>query len=477
MTGPDAMHLQAAHGGARLDLEGRPDRRPIPSALLGVLAAITLVFGGALTLFLPWNAFSLLSEREGMDLPSRVFFGLFALFGFLLLVRWCIVHLLAFRAHLAMRYRPPSQPSRWPRVSILVPAYQEAENIESALRSLTELDYPDYEIIVVDDGSADATYDKAKAFAARFGALSVLRKPNGGKWSAMNLAFQKSSGELILCIDADSRLRRDALRRLVPHLSDPRNVAVSGQVTVRNRCNVLTRLQALEYVVSNGGLRTAQSALGMVLVVPGPIGLYKRSILQQILARTGTVRWPLRPGAVAGPVSSETFAEDFQLSLTALALGGRIVYEPRALSYTRVPQGIPQILNQRYRWIRGTLQVLDVYKRRLRNVSPDARGRLDFVVRWFCFLDAWILPPITFALLIAFFVILSSGAPANVVLWWIAAVLLLNFMTSTYYILSQEENLSLLQMVPALYVYQALLINSIWVAAVFDKVRKTRMDW
>ncbi len=134
----------------------------------------------------------------------------------------------------------------WPRVSILVPAYNEGETIEAALESLLEESYPCYEVIVVDDGSSDDTLALARKFEGRHGncTVRVHSKPNGGKWSALNLAFQRSTGEFVLCVDADSRLAPGSLHRLVARLSDPRVACVAGQVQVRNRVNVLTRLQA-----------------------------------------------------------------------------------------------------------------------------------------------------------------------------------------------------------------------------------------
>jgi poly-beta-1,6-N-acetyl-D-glucosamine synthase len=262
----------------------------------------------------------------------------------------------------------------WPGVSILVPSYQEAENIEATLRSLVELEYPHYEIIVVDDGSSDETFEKAHKVSGKSGStpVSVLRKENGGKWSALNLAFTHAQYELILCVDADSRLSRNALQLLVPHLSDAQIAAVCGQVTVRNRVNIITKLQALEYVISNGGLRTAQSHLGLVMVVPGPIGLYRRSNLEQIAKLAGKNAEHFKSGHVAGPLSDETFAEDFQLSLTTLALNGRIVYEPRAIAYTRAPENILSLINQRYRWLRGCMQVINIYNTKLRALCNAA---------------------------------------------------------------------------------------------------------
>src|SRR5262249_48951131 len=160
---------------------------------------------------------------------------------------------------------------------------------------------------------------------------------------------------------ADSRFSRDALKLLAPHMRDTRITAVCGQVTVRNRVNMITKLQALEYVIANGGLRTAQSHLGSVVVVPGPIGLYRRSNLEKIARLSGKIPNRLNAGDIAGPFSDETFAEDFQLSLTTLALNGRIVYEPRAIAYTRAPENILSLIDQRYRWLRGSMQVINIY--------------------------------------------------------------------------------------------------------------------
>src|SRR5829696_13387 len=260
--------------------------RECPKALLGALGAGMLIYGALLTIALPWSFIHFVNgpELQRLGPVARGGFGAIALVSLLILLRWCIVQSLAVCERLRERESTPIRNDGWPIVSILVPAYGEGENIDSALRSLISLDYPTYEVIVVDDGSVDDTYGKALRYAGSFehGVVRVFRKPNGGKWSALNFGFAQARGEFILCIDADSRLGRDALMWLLPHLADPSVVGVSGQVTVRNRHNLLTRLQALEYIISNAGLRTAQSAHGSVLVVPGPIGLYRRSIFERI---------------------------------------------------------------------------------------------------------------------------------------------------------------------------------------------------
>ena len=245
------------------------------------------------------------------------------------------------------------------------------------MESLLQDDYPCYEVIVVDDGSSDDTLARARKFEGKHGRCTVLvySKPNGGKWSALNLAFQRSTGEFILCVDADSRLASGSLYRLAVRLSDPRVDAVAGQVQVRNQANVLTRLQALEYLMSNGLMRMAQSLSGQsfsgtVLIIPGPIGLFRRGVLEEVFTRFGLSEVSNKAGHVAGPFEGDTFAEDFDLSLTILCLGHRIVYEPGAISYTKAPVTTFRLLNQRYRWQRGNIQVLRKFVRRVRS-SPE----------------------------------------------------------------------------------------------------------
>ena len=174
-------------------------------------------------------------------------------------------------------------------MSIFVPAYNESENIEAALESLLSLDYPCYEVIVVDDGSTDDTYARALRFAGTHDRCTfhIHRKVNGGKWSAHNFAFRRSVGELVLCLDADSRVDPGSLRRMVVHLADPQIVAVAGQIRVRNRQSLLTRLQAIEYLMGNGCARMAMSLNGTVLIVAGPLGLFRRCVLEDVFLQYG----------------------------------------------------------------------------------------------------------------------------------------------------------------------------------------------
>ena len=401
--------------------------------------------------------------------------------------RWCFFFVLALVAHRRGRRAAAAAPSVWPPVTILVPAFNERETIAPALESLLALDYPELEVIVVDDGSADETFARALPFEGEHetGAdgggrctVRVYRKPNGGKWSALNFAFARASHELILCVDADSRLDPGAVRALVVHMADPRVSVVAGQVRVRNRTNLVTRLQGLEYVMANGLIRLAQSFSGMVLVVPGPIGLFRREVLEEVYIHYGADQACDGPGDVAGPFEGDTFAEDFDLSVAVLSLGGRAVYEPAAVSHTKAPDSGFRLLNQRYRWGRGTLQVLAKYVRRAWVRPALRRPRL---VAWLALtygLELMVLPLVqvgALAVLVSSAAAGGDGAAGMAV--WFGAFMLLNLNASAFFVALHEDRIGTLAALPFYDLYHAFFLNSGWAVAVIDEVRGRRMRW
>jgi cellulose synthase/poly-beta-1,6-N-acetylglucosamine synthase-like glycosyltransferase len=393
--------------------------------------------------------------------------------------RWCSLLLLAFAARCRQYRRLPPAPATWPFVSIFVPSYNESATIASALRSLIELDYPAYEVIVVNDGSADDTLQQARVFEGRHGrcVVRVYDKPNGGKWSAHNLAFQRSTGELILCIDADSRLDPQSLRTLVARMSDPHIAGIAGQMRVRNRSGLLTRLQALEYLIANGAVRTGQGLFGTVLIVPGPIGMFRRSVLEEVWLRYTSGQDASKPGAVDGPFEGDTFAEDFDLSLAIHCLGGRIVYEPGAISFTKSPETIFALVNQRYRWTRGAIQVLRKFARRARQdpslLSPRLLGWLVAT----CVLDLTILP-LLYCLGLSFsLVVISAGGNLPLLAAMFGAFLMVHISAGAFFVSMHDDRLELLHVLPAYSLYTGMLLNSAWAISVVDELRGQSMRW
>lgn len=232
-----------------------------------------------------------------------------------------------------------------PLVSLIVPAFNEAKVIEKTINSLLQLSYRTKEIVIVDDGSTDDTLKIVKKIARKT-PIKVISKPNGGKWSALNKGVEEAKGEIIVCIDADTILVKNAIEQLIPYFTDKEIAAVSGNIKVGNRRKIITKLQAFEYVLDINLLRRSESTLGKITVVPGPLGAFRKSVLEEI-----------------GMYSSDTFAEDADLTMTILKAGYKIKYEMKALGYTETPTTFLDLGKQRYRWYRGQIQVLKKHRK------------------------------------------------------------------------------------------------------------------
>jgi cellulose synthase/poly-beta-1,6-N-acetylglucosamine synthase-like glycosyltransferase/spore germination protein YaaH/peptidoglycan/xylan/chitin deacetylase (PgdA/CDA1 family) len=236
-----------------------------------------------------------------------------------------------------------------PRVAVLIPAYNEEKVIVRTVRSVLASSYPNLRVIVIDDGSKDATLEVAReAFAAeeKTGRVIILTKPNSGKAEALNYGLEHlRDEEIFVGIDADTVIARDAISRLVPHFLDSRVAAVAGNAKVGNRVNLWTRWQALEYITSQNFERRALNTLGAVSVVPGAIGAWRVSAVQE-----------------CGGYHTDTVAEDADLTMALLRRGYRVEYEDLALAYTEAPINANGLMRQRFRWSFGILQA--VYKHR-----------------------------------------------------------------------------------------------------------------
>jgi cellulose synthase/poly-beta-1,6-N-acetylglucosamine synthase-like glycosyltransferase/peptidoglycan/xylan/chitin deacetylase (PgdA/CDA1 family) len=224
-------------------------------------------------------------------------------------------------------------------VSVIVPAYNEGANIAAAVRSIVNSDYPEIEVIVVDDGSSDATADLVEGLGLP--GVSVVRQSNAGKPAALNNGLRHARGDLLVFVDGDTVLEPETVSRLVQPLSEPGVGAVSGYPKVANRAGLLGRWQHLEYVVGFNLDRRMFAVARCMPTIPGAIGAFQRAALLD-----------------AGGVSAQTLAEDTDLTMTLTRSGWHVVYEPAAVAWTEAPATVRQLWRQRYRWSYGTLQVL-----------------------------------------------------------------------------------------------------------------------
>ena len=288
----------------------------------------------------------------------RVLLLAVGLVGLLFVTRVMLVAALAGFHLRSTRRRPPAA-AYTPPVAIVVPAYNEAVGIERAVRSLMASDYPDFEIIVVDDGSSDDT----AALVERLGLerVLVLRKENGGKASALNSGIAATRAPIVVMVDGDTVFEPETMRLLVQPLADPRVGAVSGNTKVGNRGGLIGRWQHIEYVTGFNLDRRMYEVLQCTPTVPGAIGAFRRDALEQV-----------------GGVSGATLAEDTDLTLAIGRTGRGIVYAEKARAWTEAPSTLGDLWRQRYRWSYGTMQALWKHKRALLTRDPRQRriGRL-----------------------------------------------------------------------------------------------------
>ncbi len=456
-----------------------PERAP-PMLLVSVIYGSTVFF--STIAFTLWyiRFYGWLGEHAKNFSPFyRVMIITVSLCWAIMLARWAFLLTISY-IQLVRDWRTKAPDiQHWPHVSVLVPAYNEEETITPALGSFRHLDYPDYDVVVIDDGSKDRTFELASKFAQENPDLNirVYRKPNGGKWSAHNFGFQRTRGELVLCLDADSRLRPASLRLLVARLVDQNVAAVSGQVSVRNRGNLLTYLQAIEYLMANGALRLAQSFFGQVLVVPGPIGLFRRDVLEEVFLRFVDAEAPLKPGEYAGPFEGDTFAEDFDLSVSILSLGHKILYEPVAVSDTKAPDSLMVLLNQRYRWSRGSLQVIRKYLGRLSRQQIEFRpGLFSWLV--FCYLLEIAMFPFVYGMgLVSLTPFMMHPSTFKIMMTGTLLVWGLNASIAALYIAVHRDKWRLLLAVPFLDFYFGLCLSAGLAYSLLDEGRNTKMKW
>jgi poly-beta-1,6 N-acetyl-D-glucosamine synthase len=394
-----------------------------------------------------------------LDLPSAfVRVSMWVLFAFLVLLILRYLGLLWF-SYLNHLERDDGETAAHPLVTILVPAYNEGAVIQGSIRSLLELDYPRYEILVIDDGSRDDTFQKASVYAGEHGkaTVRVIRKPNGGKARALNTGIENARGEFILCMDGDSALHPLTLRRALRHFASPHIGAVAGSVKVVNRTNLLSCLQALEYVEGLNMVRAAQGFFRLVNIIPGPIGVFRRSALERV-----------------GGYDHDTFAEDCDLTLKLLMDGWQVQYEPGAIAYTEAPEKLLDLLKQRYRWTRGILQAISKHKRRL--WDPRGGFGVSFTL-WYMIFEGVLWPSMNvFAHILFVFVAARYGTALPLVLWW-AQLTVLDLAAALYCVVVEEEKLTL---VPYALFYRAFFALTIDVAKLFaslEEVFKLRMDW
>ncbi len=228
-----------------------------------------------------------------------------------------------------------------PMVSFVIPAYNEEANIAHTLAGVLKVEYPDFEVVVIDDCSTDGTLEQIQPFLADRRVRLVRKHVNEGKAMALNDAIPLTRGELILVQDADAVPVPDILDSLVPHFRFPRCAAVTGNPRVVNRDSFLSKLQAIEFASIISLMRRAQRVWGRIMTMSGVVGIFRRSALFDV-----------------GLYSPDMATEDIDLTWRLQLRHWDVRYESRAVMWMRVPQSLQGLWRQRRRWALGLSQVL-----------------------------------------------------------------------------------------------------------------------
>jgi cellulose synthase/poly-beta-1,6-N-acetylglucosamine synthase-like glycosyltransferase len=345
-----------------------------------------------------------------------------------------------------------------PLLTVIIPAYNEETNIKRTLDSVIQNDYPNKEIIVVDDGSVDNTYAIASTCLQQLpgNRFSLIRKENGGKASAINLALRFARGDIVIIIDADSMIEKGALKEIVKEFHDPSTMAVAGKVKVFNKSNILTNCTALELVMGANLLRPPFSLFGVVMIVPGGIGAFsKRSIMQR------------------GLYDNDTLTEDFDLTMKLLKGGGRAV-GIHAVSYTEVPTTIRDFYKQRTRWNRGNFQTLLKHRDIMGNGRYDMLYKFGYPITLLTFL----LPAFLDFVVTAFAIIaILDGMWSSIIIPFTMFMSLQFLLSAVAIVMDGNNDWKLMLYSPFAIMGYKQIVNFIIVKSIFEVILHRNVRW
>ena len=378
-----------------------------------------------------------------------------------------VLALFAMRAHLKGRSEllHPLSPSGFePPISIIVPAYNEESTIVSTVRSAMQLVYPEFEIVVVNDGSKDKTLETLvaafgmrefpEAYRARLASapmraiwnsskhinLRVVDKENGGKADAINAGINAARYPLVCVVDADTILMRDSMLRISqPFIDDPSTVACGGTVRIANGCKVesgmlvevgtpvtwLPLFQVMEYLRAFLFGRMGWSPVNGLLIISGAFGVMRKDLVVE-----------------AGGYLTDTIGEDMELvirlhrHMKKIGRPYRITYVPDPIVWTEAPESLAVLKNQRVRWQRGLSESLWKNRGIVTMRNGGVAGRLAFP---FFVLFEWAAPLVEvvgYAMSIWF--LLTGQISPQIALWFVAASISFAMLLSAVALLLEE---------------------------------------
>lgn len=289
-------------------------------------------------------------------------------FFLVLIVGWYIgrTGIAAYAHHQQLGQRAAGKlPSATPSVSILVPAYNEAESVAGTVESIEKLDYDgEIETVIVDDGSTDDTWDILQFLAGMYPNLRVFTQENGGSSVARNAALEYAQNEVVISLDADTELHPDALTEIARHFTSDEIVAVGGNVSIFNTDNWWAKAQLFDYAAAMEIGRMFQSQLGYVLCLSGAFGAFRRDVLVE----------------AGGWNDNWLYSDDFEVSVRMQEYGD-IKYTPYAQADTEAPETIREWFGQRRAWAQRGISVMLLHYKKQFSINMGTVGMIGLPLR------------------------------------------------------------------------------------------------
>ena len=401
-----------------------------------------------------WQGSALLHAVRISDGFVQIVGWLVLPFGAIALLRTLLVMAVA-RRHVRVSTGRLAGEEFLPDVSVLVPAYNEAVGIEQSVRSLVASHYPGLEVLVIDDGSTDGTAEIVEAMGLP--SVRVIRQVNGGKAAALRTGTREASHDILVMLDGDTVFEPDTIRRLVQPLRDPRVGAVSGNTKVGNRRGLLGRWQHLEYVAGFNLDRRLLDLLRCITTVPGAAGAFRREAV-----------------VAAGGLSTDTLAEDTDITMAILRAGYEVVQEERARAWTEAPSNVTDLWRQRWRWCYGTMQCIWKHRSAVRD---QGLGRRLGLVGMPYMLVAQVLLPVLGPVIDVFAVHgILTGSGLDVVAVW-SAYLALQLVAAAYALHLDGESLRPLWSLPLQQFFYRQLMYLVVLQSIVSALSGTHLPW
>lgn len=392
-----------------------------------------------------WLQFNYILAEIGY-VGGQLFKYLFLVFIALGAIRLVVMGIMAAmqkRKEKLMAASIPVIAGKLPLVSIIVPAYNEEVNAVKSLENLLQCTYLNFEIIFVDDGSKDNTFERVKNAFSHNPQVKVFTKPNGGKASALNYGINQSHADFVVCIDADTKLAPDSVSLLMKHFfmgnAKSENIgAVAGIVKVGNEVNVLTKWQSIEYITSQNFDRKGFAYANAITVIPGAIGAFKKDAI-----------------IAAGGFTTDTLAEDCDITIRILKAGYTIANEPNAIAYTEAPETFKQFIKQRNRWSFGVMQTFWKHKDMLFN---STRKNLGFIALPDMLIFKYIIPffmPLADILMLIGLITDNAG---QIGLYYIIFTLIDTAIAAIAFAFDKENHAKLIWLIPQRLIYRWLMM-------------------